>query len=101
MRLLDVKVGDLRLIRMDDWGLGLGCGWFEINYHTWCRVMGFVVCWLGVDPWWVYSVSFRFPFFGVPFGFDESLGEWRVAGGGYRRSVSVSESGSQWYPSVV
>ena len=30
----------------------------------------------GVDPWWVYSVSFRFPFFGVPFGFDESLGEW-------------------------
>ena len=47
MRLLDVKVGDLRLIRMDDWGLGLGCGWFEINYHTWCRVMGFVVCWLG------------------------------------------------------
>lgn len=22
------------------------------------------------------SVSFRFPFFGVPFGFDESLGEW-------------------------
>ena len=29
---------------------------------------------------------------GVPFGFDESLGEWRVAGGGYRRSVSVSGS---------
>ena len=27
---------------------------------------------------------------GVPFGFDESLGEWHVAGGGYRRSVSVS-----------
>ena len=55
MRLLDVKVGDLRLIRMDDWGLGLGCGWFEIIIIL-----------------------------GVPFGFDESLGEWRVAGGGYR-----------------
>lgn len=59
MRLLDVKVGDLRLIRMDD--LGLGCGWFEIIIIL-----------------------------GVPFGFDESLGEWRVVGGGYRRSVSVS-----------
>lgn len=47
MRLLDVKVGDLRLIRMDDWG----CGWFEIIIIL-----------------------------GVPFGFDESLGEWRVAG---------------------
>lgn len=30
MRLLDVKVGDLRLFKMDDLGLGLGCGWFEI-----------------------------------------------------------------------
>ena len=40
---------------MDDLGLVWGVGWFEIIIIL-----------------------------GVPFGFDESLGEWRVAGGGYR-----------------